>query len=120
MFKAKDGTDVTPERWGYVITYLDGTKYHQFDKKNKKYNNFAGVKTDKVSNITMVNLESGESHSVDLPQGSRVIHYYDNIISAPMGGSVTHHRLYCFGYELNGNDKIYTILPDDTLIDGTA
>lgn len=120
QFKANDGTYVDQERWGWVVDYKDGTQLHQFDTETNNYNNFASIDQDKVSKITMVNFEKGDSRSVALPSGAKVVHYYDNLIQAPMGGELVHHRSYVYGYELDGKQEVFTILPDDTLVTGVA
>ena len=117
MFKAKDGTEIEQERWGWQVIYKDGSQHHQFDVASNTYNNFASIDLDKVQHVVMHNFE-GKSKILRIPEGAKLIHYYDNLISQPLGGSVTHHRLYCFGYETEDEKVIYTILPTDVIIRG--
>lgn len=119
QYKAVDGTYVDQERWGWVVTYKDGTELHQFDKDNNVYNNFASI-GDNVSKITMVNMVTNDSRSVTLPKGASVVHYYDNHIISPMVGEMTKTRSYVFGYELDGEQEVFSILPDDTIVTGVT
>lgn len=118
QFKAKDGTNVDIERWGWIVTYSDGTLHHQFDIATGNYNNFGSIDLDRVSRITMFCFENNKTYAVDLPVGAKLIHYYDNIVQTPMGGTAIHHRLFCFGYELDGEKKLFTIIPTDVVVHG--
>ena len=89
------------------------------------YNNFASIDLDNVAKITMLCPTNGKQYSVDLPEGSKLIHYYDNIIQQPLDGTAIHHRLYCFGYEIQDSEtdkirekKVFTILPTDVVLHG--
>lgn len=124
-YKAKDGTIIDLERWVWVVTYKDESLHYQFDSATGTYNNFASINLDEVSRITMLCPRNGKQYSVDLPKDAKLIHYYDNIIQQPLGGTSVHHRLYCFGYEVIDTDtekvkekKIFTMLPTDVVIHG--
>lgn len=122
-FKAKDGATVDVVRWVWVVTYKDGSSHYQYDSQNGEYNNFASIDLDEVARITMLCPENGKTYAVDLPDGAKLIHYYDNIIQNPLGGEAIHHRLFCFGYEILENEKvkekkIFTILPTDVVVHG--
>lgn len=118
-YRAIDGSLVDRERWGWIVEYWDGTQLHQFDDATGEYNNFGSIDQDKVSSVKMHNF-SGEEYTIKIPNGARFIHYYDNIISQPLGGYPIHTRIYCFGYELNGRKTMFSILPDDSIVDGTV
>lgn len=117
QFRAKDGTDVEQERWGWIVTYSDGSLHQQFSPDGT-YNNFASIDLDRVARITMFCFENGKTYSVDLPKDAKLIHYYDNIIQQPIGGTAIHHRLFCFGYEVGDTKKIFTLLPTDVVVHG--
>ena len=120
QFLAKDGAYVDKERWGWVIDYKDGTQLHQFDTDTNTYNNFASIDQDKAAKITMVNFENDDSRSAVLPEGAKVVHYYDNIMAESQNGEFIHHRSYVFGYELDGKQEVSSILPDGTSVPGVA
>lgn len=124
-YKAQDGTIIDLENWVWVVTYKDGSSHYQFDSTTGVYNNFASINLDEVSRITMLCPKNGKQYAVDLPEGSKLIHYYDNIMQQPLGGVTVHHRLYCFGYEILDTEsdhirekKLFTILPTDVVIHG--
>ena len=117
VFIAKDGTEVPLERWGFCITYDNGEEHHQFDVENKRYNNFNSIDLDRVTSITMKSFQTDKKHSLDIPKDATLIHYYDNIVQRDFDGNTTHTRWYCYGYELNGEKKIYSIRSDDTVVE---
>lgn len=117
QFKAKDGTLVDRERWGWVVEYKNGSYLFQFNEGTGEYNNFASINLPEVDSIYMQNIE-GKQFYLKIPAGAKLIHYYDNIIQSKINGQSTSYRLYCFGYELGKEKKIFTILPTDVVIHG--
>lgn len=120
MFKSKDGEPVQEEVWQWFVEYEDGSQLCQFDYHKEEYHYFAEIEQDKVKRFGLINHYTGKEAAFDPPKKSKLVHYYDNIVSQPMGGEAVAYRLYCFGYELKGKKHIFTILPNNFLIEGTV
>lgn len=123
----KDSNPVSPELWQWVAFYTDGSILYQFDPNVEAYHYFGDIEQDKVTKFGLISprADGVKSYIVDVPNGAKLIHYYDNIIQQPLGGETVHHRLYCFGYEINDTEtekirekKIFTVLPSDVVITG--
>lgn len=116
MFLAKTGEPVEIESWTWVAIYNDDSTLVQFDFATNTYHYFDEIEKDRVSKFGLVNTVTGKNTFLDIPKGAKLIHFYDNIIQNPIGGSTVHHRLYSFGYELKKDKVIKTILPNDFII----
>jgi hypothetical protein len=117
MFLSKTGEPVQIELWTWVAIYNDDSALVQFDFDTEQYHYFDEIQTDKVIKFGLVNRANGKSHLLDIPTNSKLIHYYDNLLQSPLGGTVEHHRLYCFGYQNKTTKKIFTILPNDFIVE---
>jgi hypothetical protein len=116
MFLSKTGEPVEIEKWTWVAIYDDDSALVQFDFNKDIYNYFDDIQKEKVVKFGLVNTVTGKNTFLDIPKGAKLIHFYDNILQSPQGGSTLHHRLYCFGYELKKDKVIKTILPNDFII----
>lgn len=117
-YRASDGSLVEHERWGWIIEYRDGTELHQFDGINQKYNNFYSIDQTKIHSVTMHNF-AGKTHRLLIPPGASFVHYYDNLITSDAKG-LNRTRIYCFGYQAGDISKLFSILPDDSIVESTA
>lgn len=118
MFSNKDNEPITEETWQWVALYNDGTVLKQFDYETGEYHYFADIDTDKIIKLGMINRSTMQNYETDIPAGATPVHYYDNFIQQPLGGEQTQSRVYCFGYELDGETNLQSILPDNSLIKG--
>lgn len=118
----KDNNPIAPERWQWVAYYADGTTLFQFDPNVEIYHYFAEVETDKVKSFGLISPRAGEIKSAIkiIPKNAKLIHYYDNIVHQPLNGAAVRYRLYCFGYEVNGEKKIWSVLPTDVVVEGSV
>lgn len=120
MFQSKEGEPVEPERWQWVAIQNDGTELLQFDYADHIYNYFGSIDHANTARFGLVHPETNRRFMIDIPQGSKLIHFYDNIIQSPLGGTPVQHRLYSFGYELGKEKTIYTVLPNDFIVEAEA
>lgn len=120
MFTSKDGEPVNEERWQWKVIYKDGSELYQFDYEKQKYHYFAEIDQEQVAQFGMVNIERDSDVMLEIPDGSPIFHYYDNLVQQPLGGEQTVHRLYVFGFDLGTDKIIYSILPNNFLIKGTV
>jgi len=111
----KEGNPVTPERFIWVVFYSNNERLMQFDTDGYHY--FDEIDQPMVQAFGMVSSD-GKQTIKTIPKGAKLIHYYDNIVQQPMGGTAIHHRLYCFGYELGKEKVIWTVLPTDVVVEG--
>lgn len=116
----KENNPVEPEKWCWVVLYSDKTALEQFDMLNEKYHYFAEIDQSRVEAFGLVSIRTDGVKQLfkPIPNGAKLIHYYDNIIQQPLGGTAIHHRLYCFGYELGKEKHIWTVLPTDVVVEG--
>lgn len=114
----KENNPVIPEKWQWIAVYKDGTGIRQFDYENQAYHYFAEIEQAEVSRFGLICPDTGKIIIKDIPEGAKLIHYYDNIMQHPIGGTAVHHRLFCFGYELGKEKVIWTMLPSDVVIRG--
>lgn len=117
QYKSKSGEPVTEERWQWVAFYNDDTELCQFDANTGEYHYFAEIDHKKVVSFGMHHPQTGRLCKIEVPPKAKLIHFYNTIVQAPMGGVTTHHRLYAFGYELKKEKKINTILPNDFIVE---
>lgn len=118
QFLSKDNEPVAQERWQWVAVFSDGSELKQFDYDTVTYHYFGEIDHEKVSKFGLVNPQTGKRFLLDVPSGGKLIHFYDNIIQQHLGGPTVTHRMYCVGYE-NGKDKIiFTVLPNDFVVQG--
>lgn len=115
-----DGQAVAPERWQWCVFYNDGTELCQFDSEKHEYHYFREIEQDKIEAFALVSLDGSKQIIRDVPSGAKLIHYYDNIIQQPINGPQVRSRLYCFGYDLDGDEKIWTVLPSDEVVEGVV
>lgn len=112
----KENNPVEVERWRWVAFYKDASYLTQFDDENFVYHYFDEIEQDKVLAFGLVS--DGKQFIKNIPPEAKLIHYYDNLVHQPMGGSPVNYRLYCFGYQTKDEKRIWTILPTDVVIEG--
>lgn len=116
-YVSKEGEPLNEERWVWRVAYKDDSTLSQFDRETETYHYFGEIDNDKVVSFSMLHPETGREYKLEVPEGAKLIHFYDNIVQAPIGGTAISHRLYCFGYELGKTKKILSILPNDFIVE---
>ena len=120
LYLDKTGEPVQEERWTWVAVYNDETTLVQFDRTDETYHYFDEIDKDKVVRFGLANHQTGKTALIEIPSGAKLIHYYDNLIQHPLGGTAIHHRLYCFGYQLGKDKKLLTVLPNDFIVEADS
>ena len=116
MFVSRDGQEIAqPERWSWIAYYDTGEVIRQFDEHKMEYHYLDEIDQSKAKVFSMTN--GIKEIKLNIPKGSQLVHFYDNIIQHPIGGKPTRHRLYCFGHESEDQRTIYTILPNDFIVE---
>lgn len=117
QFTSKQGDTVTPERWQWIADYGNGSGIRQFDYQNIQYHYFGEIDHGKTKKFGLIQPETGKHYIIDIPEGAKLIHFYDNIIQQPIGGEQVAHKLYCFGYETESTKRVLVMLPNDFIIE---
>lgn len=121
QYTDENGEIIQPERWSWLAVYNDNTVFHQFDSATGLYHYFREIDHSKVLRFGLKSMVNEKHFVFDVPKDAKLIHFYDNFIQQSMaGGNSLHHRLYCVGYELGKDKKIYTMLPTDVYIVGSV
>lgn len=114
MWTTKDGNTIPREAWAWVAIYKDGTKLKQFEDDNT-FHNFHEIEQDKLAGFLMKR-EDGLTHTLFMPEGAKLIHYYDNYIFEAATEAEKRVRLYVYGYEIGGVKVLNFIMPNGTII----
>lgn len=107
--------EITPdERWCWQAVYTDGTTQYQFDTDG--YHKFGEIRQDDLYTFSMISSEGKRPYIIHWGPGRKLIHFYLNYrldIGLP---TERFFRIYCFGYEQDGNKVILCIMPDDGVV----
>lgn len=128
-YKGEDGVEVDaePERWVWVVTYLDGTILKQFDDEGH-YHRFDEIDKERLHSIAVLpgtpcpccgNPMERPKLIVLLPDGAKPIifpYMYRNICYDFGLPSERHYRLHTFGYQVSSTRVMFVIMPDDAII----
>ena len=105
--------NVADERWRWIAVYGNGTFLKQFDD-DCIFHQFKEIDQSKLTIFSMV---SGNKQ-INLefkPDTMKLIHFYLIYGRKFAGEPDVQHKLYCFGYAMNGTNHIFVILPDDNI-----
>lgn len=106
--------EIQPEAWRWEVAYHGGDVLRQFDD-NGIFHRFGEIDQGRLFAIRMVH-DSHSPHTVMVPEGAKLIHFYRNIIANASTPDEFRVRLYCFGYEKNGVTVICVIMPNGEIV----
>lgn len=115
LYKDKDGHNITPEFWQWLARLENGQEIRQFDPDTMSYHYFNELDGLTVVQFGLINI-FGKDIIKDLPDSAIPIHFYENIISHPIGGEKISYRLFCFGYQTKEEEQIWTVLPNNFIV----
>lgn len=102
------------------MIYTDGTELQQFDNEGI-FHQIGEVQHHKAALFILFKPENPEIKiELIVPQGATLTHFYRNIVLNALTPWEKKHRIYVFGYEVNGHSHYNFILPDDRLIQSTS
>ena len=114
-FKA---SEVLPERYGWGVTYKDGSELKQFDDVTGKFHQFREIDMPNVHLFIMYKLDDPKKrYDVCVDDNIQIFHFYRNIKLWYKEG-FDFERIYVFGIKFkNSSNAIYHfILPDDRMV----
>lgn len=115
----KDGRKepVQLEAWVWLANYSDKTQLAQFEVSagQGKFHRIAEIDHEKIAEFTMINSKTGQSISIIIPKGAKIIHKYRNDVFISAGKQLR-FRTYVAGYEKDGRYFMNFILPDGNIV----
>lgn len=113
VFFKFNGEVIPLERYVWIASYDDGSYLKQFDERDCSFHQFKEINQSKLSHFIMQSTEEeSKRYELIFMEGMKLIHYYRNIILNFGTKQEKRFRLYCFGYEKNGNKFIVSIWPN--------
>lgn len=116
QYKATDGTIVQLEQWQWRADYTNSQYLLQFDAETSAYHSFNEIDQSKLRSFSMICAATGQKHTLLLPTGAKLIHFYRNVVLEAYTQNEQKIKLYCYGYELAGHKVLHAITPKNNIL----
>lgn len=104
---------VLREPWRWRVIYKDGSELSQFGDDGI-FHQFREIDQPNVLRLIMHH-DTEPAHIIEVPEGSKLIHFYKNVVLAAATEDQVRVRIFCFGVETPDENLYFAITPDNVI-----